>query len=306
MALGGQAIQAAVHLLLLVAMLRLLVPSDYGLFALTTVFGIFASGISNALAATPLLVFTPVITRNAVRSALEGVFAAVNTLVAAGAFLIALMATLLLHASMPTALAMAVVTATWAVRNYARSLAFARRRSEAAFLGDAFYGGLGLLVVAGAWAWQGEETRLQVALLLLGAAQFASAHLICRTLGAPMHVRLRSRTLRTYRRQHSPLTRWSLLGVVTTVLQTESHSFLVTALVGPAAYAPLAAGFVLFGPVRTAVGAWLMAMQPELAMAVAERSQNRRDPHRIRLDGPSLPSGTFAVAGLIYLLWSTD
>ena len=174
MALGGQAMQAALHLVLLVTMLRLLVPSDYGLFALTIVFGTLASGISNALAATPLSVFTPVVTRNATRSALEAVFAAVNALVVAGAFLIALMAALLLGASMSIAVAMAVVTATWTIRHYGRSLAFARRRSEAAFVGDALYGGLGVLVVAVAWAWRDEPTRVHVALLSLAAAQLVS------------------------------------------------------------------------------------------------------------------------------------
>ena len=229
--------------------------------------------LSNALAATPLSIFTPVVARNATRSALEAVFAAVNALVVAGAFLIALTAALLLSASMSTAITMALVTATWTIRHYARSLAFARCRSEAAFFGDALYGALGVLVVAVAWAWRDDPTRLHVALLSLAAAQFVSTQLICRALGAPIYVRLRSRTLRTYYQRFSSLTRWSLVGVVTTVLQTEAHSFVVTALMGPAAYAPLAAGFVLFGPVRTAVNAWLMVMQPELANAVAERSR---------------------------------
>jgi O-antigen/teichoic acid export membrane protein len=303
MALGGQAIQAALHLVLLVTMLRFLVPSDYGLFALTIVFGTLASGISNALAATPLSVFTPVVTRNATRSALEAVFAAVNALVVAGAFLIALMTALLLHASMSIAVAMAVVTATWTIRHYTRSLAFARRRPEAAFVGDALYGGLGVLVVAVAWAWRDEPTRVQVALLSLAAAQLLSTQLICRVLGVPIHVRLRSRSLRTYYQRFWSLTRWSLLGVVTTVLQAEAHSFVVTALVGPAAYAPLAAGFVLFGPVRTAVSAWLMVMQPELANAVAE---HRRTAVVRTVFGSMifLAAGTFAVVGLVYLLWA--
>ena len=113
----------------------------------------------------------------------------------------------------------------------------------------------------------------------------------------------RSRTLRTYYRRFWSLTRWSLLGVVTTVLQAEAHSFVVTALVGPAAYAPLAAGFVLFGPVRTAINAWLMVMQPELANAVAD---HRRTAVVRTVFGSMifLAAGTFVVVGLVYLLWA--
>src|SRR5207253_8681790 len=63
---------------------------------------------------------------------------------------------------------------------------------------------------------------------------------------------------------------WSLVWVTTWNIQGQGVMFLVAAMVGPAAYAPIAAGFVLFGPLRTAVGALVNVVRPAFSSGLAE------------------------------------
>lgn len=67
--------------------------------------------------------------------------------------------------------------------------------------------------------------------------------------------------------------RWSLAGVVSTSLQEHAHSLIVTAFAGSAAFAPLAAGQIIFGPVRVALQAVQMVLRPEQAVMIAARDK---------------------------------
>src|SRR5207244_10601627 len=58
---------------------------------------------------------------------------------------------------------------------------------------------------------------------------------------------------------------WSVIGVTTWTIQGQAPMFIVAAIVGPAAYAPIAAGMVLFNPPRTALGAFINVVRPEFA-----------------------------------------
>jgi len=68
--------------------------------------------------------------------------------------------------------------------------------------------------------------------------------------------------------------RWALIGAMTTLFLAQAHSLIITWTKGPTAFAPLAAGFVLFGPVRVALITWQNMVKPELAVAL---SQNRNE-----------------------------
>jgi len=64
--------------------------------------------------------------------------------------------------------------------------------------------------------------------------------------------------------------RWALVGAVTTVLVSQAHSLIVSGLEGPAAFAPLAAGFILFGPVRVVFMTIQNVIKPEMALSIAQ------------------------------------
>ena len=64
-----------------------------------------------------------------------------------------------------------------------------------------------------------------------------------------------------------------MIGALTTLFLAQAHSVIITWVDGPTAYAPLAAGFVLFGPVRVALMTWQNMVKPELALALENQQQ---------------------------------
>jgi len=64
--------------------------------------------------------------------------------------------------------------------------------------------------------------------------------------------------------------RWALVGAVTTIIVQQAHTAVVVALKDPESYAPLAAGFILFGPVRVLFQTIQNVVKPEMALAIAE------------------------------------
>ena len=85
-----------------------------------------------------------------------------------------------------------------------------------------------------------------------------------------MRVSFRPNVRRSYRAVW-PDIGWSLIWVTMWNVQGQCLMFLVAAVVGPAAYAPIAAGLVLFGPLRTAVGALINVVRPAFASGLAEQ-----------------------------------
>jgi len=88
-------------------------------------------------------------------------------------------------------------------------------------------------------------------------------------LRRPIRISLRRGVRRTYRALFGEIG-WSLIWVTTWNIQGQGVTFMVAALTGPAAYAPIAAGIVLFGPLRFGVGAFINVMRPEFASGLAE------------------------------------
>src|SRR3712207_6914917 len=64
--------------------------------------------------------------------------------------------------------------------------------------------------------------------------------------------------------------------------QTAAYAPIVGFIAGPAAFAPLAAGYVLFGPIRSALAAWQNVMRPEFSARLAH-SQLRSEEHTSEL-----------------------
>ena len=65
---------------------------------------------------------------------------------------------------------------------------------------------------------------------------------------------------------------WSLFGTTTWTIQSQGLTFLVAALAGPAAYAPVAAGLVLFSPLRQAVNAFINVFRTDFVAALCRRA----------------------------------
>src|SRR4029077_1550330 len=93
-------------------------------------------------------------------------------------------------------------------------------------------------------------------------------------LGPPAGVGFRRTFRRRYRAIWSDVA-WSLFGTTTWAIQGQGLMFLVAAIVGPAAYAPLAVGVVLFTPLRPAISAFINVFRPDFGAALARGELGR-------------------------------
>jgi hypothetical protein len=80
---------------------------------------------------------------------------------------------------------------------------------------------------------------------------------------------LRSGSVRAYGRIWTDMTRWSLLGVVTTEVTINAHAYLVTFLCGPQAFALLAAGSLFMRPFSLIASALPDQERPAMSRSIA-------------------------------------
>jgi len=264
---GAQGGVSGFHFALNLALLRLVTPYEYGSFAFAFVLALFASAINNALIATPLTVWTPVIEDEAERRDSEALFGTLNlalfmTLLGAGSC-----AALLGDDGLrTTALGTALFVAVYAARQYSRTTGYARLRPLIPAAGDLTYVAVGTLLIGAWWSWHG-TLPIGGVLAMLATANLAA--MLVERLTLRGRLAWPARVSLTPYRAIWRETRWALAGSLTTLFLAQAHSVVVTARLGPDAFAPLAAGFVLFGPVRIALLTWQNMVKPELAMALA-------------------------------------
>jgi len=271
LSVGAQAFVSGFHFALNLILLRLVTPYDYGVFAFAFVLAISASAVNNALVATPLTVYTPVIADPDRRRAQEGMFASAN-LVLVVALLVAGVAWALADGQLAdgTGIGIALFVAAYTARQYSRNVSYARLRPLVVAASDIAYAVAGFALLAALYVWR---DTLPVAEVLVAVAL---ANLVAMALervllnrGDPGARRRRFASLAGYGRIWRESAAWALVGALTTMFLGQAHSFIVTATHGPGAFAPLAAGFVLFGPVRVALLTWQNMVKPELAVDLA-------------------------------------
>jgi len=273
LSLGAQALVSGFHFGLNYLLLQRMSLFDYGVFAFAFfTLAQFASAVNNALISTPLTVYTPTLSDENERNEKEAMFSLLNILLFLA--LITLGLGYLWYSGLASNLVLSVTlfVAIYASRQYSRSLGYARLRPLVTAIGDTCYVFSGLLFTA-ILVWQFDDLKVEWALLALSAAN-ATAMVVER-------LRLNTRWWRSYNfrqlLQYKEIwsqSRWALIGAMTTLFLAQAHSLIITWSKGPTAFAPLAAGFVLFGPVRVALITWQNMVKPELAVAL---SHNRND-----------------------------
>lgn len=297
--LAGEGAQSAFHFGLNVALLHHLSEYDYGLFAIVFVMGSLALTYSNALVATPVSVALPRLRRPGAADVQDSVFGAValasSLLLAAGVGLALWLATSLAWIGP----AGAAFIGFWSLRNYVRAALFARREAQYATAGDACFAASGILLAGLALAWAPGERLLVAALGALAAANALGCAAALATSGRPIRLSFDGRTWRHYRR-HGSMVRWALVGVTTSNVQAQCQTFLVAVLVGPAAFAPIAAGLLLQAPLRIAVAALIGIVRPDFseALAAGRLAHVRR---LLQLTAALILAGSLAYGGLLWL-----
>src|ERR1043166_5327987 len=126
---------------------------------------------------------------------------------------------------------------------------FSRKALSGATVSDLSYSATGIALVAALIFTNSGAPLLVPVLVALAAANVVGIAVALRCSGRPVRMSLRRGVRARYAAIWSEIM-WSLVWVTTWNVQGQAQTFLVAAMVGPAAYAPIAAGLVLFNPLR--------------------------------------------------------
>lgn len=271
LSVGAQAMVSGFHFALNLLLLRLVTPFEYGVFAFAFVMAMFASAINNALISTPLTVYTPVIEDATERQQQEAMFSTLNVLLFA--LLVVFGAAYAIWSELAGLVGIGVTAfvAVYSARHYSRSAGYARMRPLITATGDATYVGSGVLIMAVLLLTQ-QTLSIGHVLLALAAANLCAMLIERIRLQGFSSSWLRFGRISSYGHVWAQ-SRWALIGSLTTLFLAQAHSVIITTTHGPDAYAPLAAGFVLFGPVRVALLTWQNMVKPELAVDLSKSRQ---------------------------------
>jgi len=297
---GAQALVSGFHFSLNLALLPLLSKYDYGLFAYAFVLGMFAQAINNALISTPLTVYTPVIEDATERRKQEQMLSTANLLFLFGLLVTGLLASFYSSLPFETALGITVYVAVYSARHFSRSFGYARLRPLVTALGDLCYVICGSLILL-ALLWGSEDPSILKILGSLALANLFAIGVERSLLHGKSMLKFALRSLLNYRVIWEQ-SRWALLGALTTLFMSQAHSLIVTGMQGPSAFAPLAAGFVLFGPVRVALMTWQNMVKPEFALHIAEKKSHLVNQRVIRTSW-LMCCAVLAMAAFLYFCW---
>ncbi len=289
LSVGAQAMVSGFHFALNLLLLRLVTPYDYGIFAFAFVLAMFASAINNALISTPLTVYTPVLKDLRERQQQEAMFSTLNVALFLIFILVGVGYAFWADMSTDISLGVTAFVAVYSARHFSRSAGYARMRPLITASGDATYVITGILIVLVLISTQDTLPVSQI-LLALAAANLAAMFVERFRLHGTSRKWFTLARLNSYGAVWAQ-SRWALAGSLTTLFLAQAHSVIITSTNGPNAYAPLAAGFVLFGPVRVALLTWQNMVKPELAVALSE-SRHAAVRKQIRMT-------TFVTAGVV-------
>ncbi len=294
----SQGMVSGFHFVLNLMLVRILPIADFGVFALTFVMAIMASSVSNALVSTPLSIYAPSAIGKLERIRIESMLTTILTLLLSSALALGILISLRISSpeiDFRVLIASLGFVITYLARQYSRSFGYSRFDVISVLYGDIAYVVSGIIMFSLLIHIGTELTSIEVFTVLTVANALAILVEVGR-LPEPVNLLSIRRALLEY----LPIwnqSRWALIGAVTTVLVSQAHTFIVSSLKNPAAYAPLAAGFVLFGPVRVIFSTLQNVMKPEMSLAIAE---NRADDARTQMIVASAIS-MLAVVGLVIL-----
>jgi O-antigen/teichoic acid export membrane protein len=240
LAVFAPASTSAAHLVVQLLLLATLTPAEFGAFAFLMIVVQFGFGLSNALVSTPYTV--EVSSHAQPRQDMRAMFFAANAVFS--------------------------IYAVFAMlRWFGRAHNYAMLRPAASGISDIVYA-VTLVIAVAVLAW-GEKLDMES----VAFAFVVATLLACLCLGGDFVARqlgLRGfAQLAGYRPVWRDQSRWTLLGVVTTESTGNIHSYFVTLLAGPAAFAPIGAAALFVRPVLLSVSSLSQLEIPILGRAIA-------------------------------------
>jgi O-antigen/teichoic acid export membrane protein len=264
--LTGESVQSAYHFILNIILIRVFAPHEYGLFSIGFMIGVAANVYSSALFAIPATIYLPRKCGSSAR-VLDVTLGSMALAMCMVLSVVVGIGTWLWLGNLIGGFFAGGFVGLWALRNHIRAVVLVRRDTNGALsatLSDICYAttGAGLLVVISLVA----RIPLTAGSVFgcLCAANAMAILLWLRTQHSRIRVNLGARTFKRYGKLW-PEVSWSLAGAVTTTIQGQCQMLLVAGFAGPAAFAPIAAGFVLISPIRILSGTMLNVLRPDLS-----------------------------------------
>jgi len=265
--LGGPFLFSAAAFSLSLATQQSVSARDFGLYAFAQVMVGFGQAFSNAMFGSPLVV--ALVKGGQDFEEVEASFGSSNFIFVIVATLVLLVTAGGLGYSPLTTAALAL----WAVlswtRWYFRCVALANNHRRAASISDVVSAVCTLALVA---VLIGSGLLFLPTALLVMAASSAVGIIALSRFAIRYARSLRKASFRLFLRHFGQHGRWALLGVTSTEVVSNFHAYIITILVGPAAFAPIALATLLFRPVGVVLAALTQFERPQLASAVKSRN----------------------------------
>ncbi|WBQ18447.1 polysaccharide biosynthesis protein [Sphingobium yanoikuyae] len=259
----SSAIVSVSHLLVQLFSIHHLATTGIGVLAFLLVIIQFGYSLSNALVSTP---YTIAVNQGEdVDRSAHGFFFPVNLLLSLSQGLICA-AIAWTTASPQAALVFGLAGTLSLIRWFGRSNAYAHHAPMQAARSDIAYAAtilIGLLVAMRTGADLTGIGTMLVAASLAGLLPFGSPYLRRHVAMSPLAA------LRAYRPVWKEQSAWTLVGVLSTEATSNAHSYAVTLLAGPTAFAPIAVGMLFFRPVNVCITALTQLERPRMTRAVA-------------------------------------
>lgn len=260
----GEVVQSGFHFALNIMLVRSLSQHDYGVFAIVFLAGGIALTYVRALAGVPISTFLPAHRERRAGRAIDVTFGS-GAVIVSGLFGLGI-AGFLLVADTVNPVAGGAFVALWCLRSYLRLALYAKDRAAFATVGDIVFAASGaalaLLLVHG-----DDAARTDGVFVALACAHGAGIGAALVALREPIRISFRAASRRRYHAIRRQLG-WSLVGVTTTNLQGQGQTLAMALMLGPDAYAPIAAALILFAPLRLAAAALINMTQPEMGAQI--------------------------------------
>ncbi|MCB8840780.1 hypothetical protein [Aurantimonas sp. VKM B-3413] len=260
--LGGEVSQSAFHFAINLMLMHMLDPVDYGVFAIVLVMGGLALTYVRSLVGMPVNLLIPPRAGTRRTWPFEIAFGSVAVVVALSMGLIVAGT---LHVWLGGyAVPGGCLIATWALRNYVRSMLFAKGHPGFASISDLTFTLTGVVFVLGILTVSPANDLLARIFWAMAAANICG--LLAGLLLQRQRLRLsyRRRRMRHFSAMARPIL-WASFSTTMGNLQAQGQVLLIAAIAGPEAYAPIAAMLVFFAPLRLISSALANMMQRELA-----------------------------------------
>lgn len=301
LAVGAQAIMSGFHFGLNIFLVRLITPDNYGIYAYAFVLSLFASAVNNALISTPLTVYTPVVKNTEERHKQEAMFSTLNLMLFVSLVCMGVVYGFMSEVARPITLSVTLFVATYSARQFSRSFGYARLKPLITASGDIAYVVAGVSFIAFVMLTGGNTLNVSQALLSLAAANMVAMFIERWRLHGLNRRWLTFANIKNYGQVWTQ-SRWALVGALTTLFLGQAHGLIVTWAHGPKAFAPLAAGMVLFGPVRIALMTWQNMVKPELAVALSE-NRGEAVKKQIKKSAALMAAAVVALGICLWLAW---